>query len=369
MNWAVEVYWGICGTLLLYYLFVFSRMLFFKPKQYAPEHLPPVSVVICAKNEAENLLQYLKVVLIQQYPKFEVIVVNDQSDDITAKIVEDYISRNPNLRLINIKKDVQKPFPGKRFPMKVGVEAATYDIIVTTDADCKPQNPLWLKHLVMEFMSDTNFVLGFSPFTKLSGLLNKVIRYDNTLSAIRYFSFTLAGIPYMGVGRNMAFRKNAYTSWTGYPVKTNRIVAGDDDLFINAVAQRSNTEIALNKESFIYTQPKTTWGEWLSQRTRRSRTFFHYKFHHQVLLSVLALATFSFYLFPITFLFVPEQTLYAAIAGLSVYFIRLTTHIALCEKMNNEDLNYFIILLDLIYTLMLPILFFKIITTKEDKWK
>lgn len=368
MNWAVEVYWVICCTLLFYYLFVFSRLLFFKPKQYAPEHLPPVSVVICAKNEAENLLHYLKVVLIQHYPKFEVIVVNDQSDDNTGKVVEDYITRNPNLRLINIKKDIEKPLSGKKFPLKVGIEAASYDIIVTTDADCKPQNPQWLKHLVMEFMSDTNFVLGFSPFTRASGFLNKLIRYDNTLSAMEYLSFVLAGMPYKGVGRNMAFRKNTYASWEGYPKKTNKILAGDD-LFINAIAKRSNTEIALNKESFIYTQPKTTWGEWLTQKTRHAKAFLHYKFHHQILLFLLSLTTLLFYLFPIAFFFQPEQVLFAAIAGTIVYATRLITHIIVSKKLNNEDLSYFIIFLDLAHILIMPILFFKIITTKEDKWK
>ena len=143
MNWVLELYLGICGALLLYYLVFFRKLLFFKPKQYAPEKLPPVSVVICAKNEAENLEKNLKVVLIQNYPKFEVIVVNDQSTDATAKVVEKYIERNPNLRLINIKKDIEKPMLGKKFPLKVGIEAAIYETIAVTDADCKPSNTLW----------------------------------------------------------------------------------------------------------------------------------------------------------------------------------------------------------------------------------
>lgn len=369
MNWAVEVYWVICSILLLYYLLVYSRLLSFKPKQYAPEHLPAVSVVICAKNEEENLLQYLKVVLIQHYPKFEVIIVNDQSDDNTAKVVQGYIDRNPNLRLINIKKDIQKPLAGKKFPLKVGVDAASYDIIVTTDADCKPLNPKWLRHLVMEFMQETNFVLGYAPFYKTAGFLNKIIRYDNVLNAMNYFSFTLAGLPYTGVGRNMAFRKKGFLEWSGYSAKAQKIEAGDDSLFINSCAKKINTEIALNEEAFIYTPAKTTWSEWLEQKTRHAQAFFHYKFHHQLLLAVFLLATVAFYLFPILFIFFPEQVLLAGIAAATVYIIRIVTHIRISNKLNNEDLNPFIILLDLIYILVLPILFVRTITTKEHKWK
>lgn len=368
-NWAVEVYLGACGLLLLYYLLIFSRFLFFKSKQYPPEHLPAVSVIICARNEAENLLQNLKMVLIQNYPKFEVIVVNDQSEDETAQVVQEYIARNPNLRLINIRKDIEKPLGGKKFPLKVGIEAASYDIIVTTDTDCKPLNPKWLRFLVMEFVQETKLVLGFAPFNKLPGFLNKLIRYDNTLSALNYFSFALAGMPYKGVGRNMAFRKNSYTEWNGYSKRGGKIQAGDDVLFVNAVAKKRSTEIAINKESFIYTQPKTTFGEWLAQRARHAQTNFYYKFYHQFILLLPPLATLILYFFPFAFIFYPEESIYAAIAGGTVYIFRLFVHTVVSNKLDNGDLKWYIIFLDLAYIFTLPILFFKSILSSEKEWK
>ena len=141
MSWPLIVYIAISSILLLYYLIFFSRLYFFRPKQYAPEKMPGVSVVICAKNEEENLLHNLKVILIQKYPVFEVIVVNDQSTDKTPDIVKHYCDRNENLRLINVKPDVVKPLPGKKFPLRAGVSAAKYDIVVVTDADCTASAP------------------------------------------------------------------------------------------------------------------------------------------------------------------------------------------------------------------------------------
>jgi cellulose synthase/poly-beta-1,6-N-acetylglucosamine synthase-like glycosyltransferase len=141
----------------------------------------------------------------------------------------------------------------------VGIEGASHDIIVVTDADCKPANTLWLQTLVSEFMRETDFVLGYAPFNKTSGLLNKFIRFDNVMAAMQYFGF-FAGrdCPYMGVGRNMAFRKKEFLNYEESE-KSKKILSGDDDLFINKKATRATTEIAIHKDSFMFSNAKETW--------------------------------------------------------------------------------------------------------------
>ncbi|HEY0262533.1 MAG TPA: glycosyltransferase, partial [Chitinophagales bacterium] len=273
------------------------------------------------------------------------------------------------LRLINIKNDIEKPLAGKKFPLKVGVEAASYDIIVTTDADCKPLTSRWLRHIAIEFMQETDFVLGYAPFNKASGFLNKIIRYDNVIYSMKYLAFSLAGMPFAATGRNMAFRKNAFLEWKGYSEKAGKILAGDDDLFINANAKKTNAEIALNKDSFMYSNAETSWDDWTFQKMRHAKSFSHYKIHHQFVLIFLALTTFAFYCFPITFFFIPQQAVWALTAGIFVYLMRLYTHIIICNKLNNEDLPFIIILLDLIQVLMTPVLFINTITTKIYRWK
>ena len=347
---------------------VFSRLLFLKPKSYSPEKMPPVSVVICAKNEAENLERNLKVIMIQRYPNFEVIVVNDQSTDNTESVVKYFCDRNNNLRLLNIKKDIVKPLPGKKFPLKMGIESATHDIIVVTDADCKPANTLWLNTLVSEFLRETDFVLGYAPFNKTTGLLNKFIRFDNVMAAMQYLSFSLAGLPYMGVGRNMAFRKKEFLSYEESE-KSKKILSGDDDLFINKKATRAATEIAIHKDSFMFSSAKDTWSDWINQKTRHTQTSYHYSFLSQFLLFFFALLNFSFYFFPIALLILPTNLLYFAIPFSIVLLVKLYMHSKVAIKLNNEDLPVFSLLLDLLYVLHLPFIFMKSIFAKKIAWK
>lgn len=368
MNWLAITYISISALLLLYYIGVFSRLIFLKPKSYSPEKMPSVSVVICAKNEAENLERNLKVIMIQKYPNFEVIVVNDQSTDNTENVVKYFCDRNSNLRLLSIKKDIVKPLPGKKFPLRVGVEGATHDIIVVTDADCKPANTLWLNTLVSEFLRETDFVLGYAPFNKTKGLLNKLIRFDNVIAAMQYFSFSLVGMPYMGVGRNMAFRKKEFLNYEESE-KAKKILSGDDDLFINKKATRAATEIAIHKDSFMFSNAKNTWTEWLNQKTRHTQTSYHYSFLSQFLLFMFALLNFSFYLFPVTFLFVPTNPLYLAIPFATVLLVKLYVHAKVAVKLSNEDLPVLSIFLDLLYVMHLPVIFMKSIFAKKIAWK
>jgi cellulose synthase/poly-beta-1,6-N-acetylglucosamine synthase-like glycosyltransferase len=304
--------------------------------------------------------------MIQNYPAFEVIIVNDQSTDNTVEVIAEYFDRNDNIRLFNIKPG-EKPLPGKKFALKTGIENAQYDIIVVTDADCKPVSAHWLEHLVGNYLNDTDFVLGYAPFYKAPTLLNKIARYENIMTAMQYLSFAKIGMPYMGVGRNMSFRKELFTGWDQKNGKN--ISSGDDDLFVNALAKSRNTELCLHKDAFTYSDAKTTWQEWIRQKTRHVSTSSHYKLIHKFVLFLFALSNFLFYT---SFLVLCIKAFILPIVLLSLVLVLFTKYV-ITAKINNKlqqsDLTGWLIIMDPLYVVYLLLIFILTIFRPNPEWK
>jgi len=368
MSIEFKIFLGCVAIQLLYYLLVFLRLNFVRPFKDVPGFLPGVSVIICAKNEARNLQQFLKIVLIQQYKQFEVIVVNDQSTDNTIDVLVEYYKRNKNLKIVNIEPNERKPYAGKKYALLKGLEAATFDTIVVTDADCRPATTHWLAKMVGCYMDDTQIVLGHSPYETQPGFLNKLIRYENFMTALQYFGFAKAGLPYMGVGRNLSYKKELIKEFKGFE-KASNILTGDDDLFINAVATGGNTMLCIDKSAFMYTQPEKTFNAWLNQKKRHLRSGFRYKFIHQLLLFVFALSNLGFYLTFCVLLAKGEllKPVLALFFGLLLNKLIVTFRVY--KKLGSEDLRFLSPVLDITYTGYLLIIFFLLLLKPKDSWK
>ncbi|HSV88927.1 MAG TPA: glycosyltransferase [Bacteroidales bacterium] len=278
---------------LFYHWFFFRRLAFYRPETVKSENLP-VSVIICARNEAQNLKENLPAILQQNYREYEVIVVNDGSDDDTLVLLNEFKSRFLQLRVINLQKKLNF-FTGKKFPLAVGIRCAKHPVVLLTDADCRPSGPDWINEMASKFDETTEIVLGYGPYRKLPGLLNFLIRYDTLFVAIQYFSFALAGYAYMGVGRNLAYRRNLFFRHNGF-IKHYHIPSGDDDLFVNQVATRRNVRICLNEESQTHSYPKETFGQWFYQKLRHISAGHHYKVRFKGLLWLFFLSQGLFYL-------------------------------------------------------------------------
>jgi glycosyltransferase involved in cell wall biosynthesis len=368
MSTELEIFLGCVGIQLIYYLVVFARLNFVRPYRSLPEFLPPASVVICAKNEAKNLQRNLKIVLIQQYKQFEVIVVNDQSTDNTVDVLVEFYKRNKNLKIVNIPPNEQKPYAGKKYALVKGIEAASFDTIVVTDADCRPGTTHWLAKMVGAYMGNTEIVLGHSVFEKHPGFLNKLIRYENFMTAMQYFGFAVSGLPYMGVGRNLSYKKSLFDRFGGFE-KSKQIMTGDDDLFINELATGKNTEVCIDKDAFTYSQPEKSFGAWLNQKRRHLRSGFRYRFIHQLLLFVFALSGFALYISLIVVLakgWMWKQVL-AVFAG--VVFIKLLSTVRVYKKLGFTDLVFLSPILDVTYTAYLLVIFFLLLFKRRDIWK
>ena len=166
--------------------------------------------------------------------------------------------------------------PGKKFPLSIGIKTAKYEIVLLTDADCVPASELWIEKMQETYDDDTEIVLGYGAFHKKKGLLNKLIRWETFHTALQYFSYTLAGKPYMGVGRNLSYKKTVFFRHKGFSAHNN-ILSGDDDLFINNAATKKNTKINIDKDAFTLSEPVKSWGQWVKQKTRHYSTGKHYK--------------------------------------------------------------------------------------------
>ncbi len=256
------------STLLVqcfYYLGIYIRLPLYKPEK-RKNSSKGISIVICARNEAKNLEDFLPRILEQVYPKFEVVVVNDCSTDHTEELLSEMKVRYGNLRYTNIPLN-EKFAHGKKLALTVGLKSAQYDHVLLSDADCYPADKLWLQFMAGKLGGGKEIVLGYGRYEKRKGLLNLIIRYETVFTAIQYLSFALKGKPYMGVGRNLAYRKDLFFKNKGFAGHYH-IASGDDDLFVNQHSVKENTSIEIERESHTVSIPKEGFGAWVRQKRR-----------------------------------------------------------------------------------------------------
>ncbi|MBA3664383.1 MAG: glycosyltransferase [Bacteroidetes bacterium] len=236
----------------------------------------PVSIIICAKNEDDNLTEFLPKILTQNYPaEFEVIVVNDCSIDNTENVIDEFAKIFPNLRKANIKEDAYYKH-GKKFALLVGIKAARFNRLVLTDADCYPASNNWLKQMAARFSIEKEIILGYGAYEKQKGLLNKLIRFDAFIIAVQYLSAGIKNKAYMGVGRNLAYNKDTFFKNKGF-ANHYHIQSGDDDLFVNEAATATNVAVCVSHDAITFSKPKTTFKEWRMQKARHLTTAPLYK--------------------------------------------------------------------------------------------
>lgn len=330
---------------LFYYLFFFRRIAFFKNKIKSQSQQHPVSVVICARDEDENIARNLPGVLVQHYPStHEVIVVNDNSVDDSKYILQELKRTFKFLNVIELTHEA-KLISGKKYPLSIGIKEAKNEILLLTDADCVPASEFWLQKMQDAYYNGVEVVLGYGGYHKLPGVLNKLIRFETFHSALQYLSYAVAGVPYMGVGRNLSYKRDVFIRNKGF-ASINHIPSGDDDLFISKVATNKNTSVVLDPEAITLSNPKTTFGGWMKQKKRHYTTAKYYKPKHKFLLGLYTSTQFLFYPLLIASAIFFDWRIALGILGLKllaqgfIYFKAM-------KKMNENDLWPYFILLDI----------------------
>jgi cellulose synthase/poly-beta-1,6-N-acetylglucosamine synthase-like glycosyltransferase len=351
---------------LLVYFLIYGSFAFHKTNDKSEDNLRPVSVIICAKNEEQHLVKNLPFILKQDYPEYEVIVVDDYSQDETKVILEDFERKYPHLRIITVKEE--RPYKiGKKFPLTLGIKGAKYDIVVLTDADCMPASDQWLKKISSNFTDKIEIVLGYGAYEKLPGFLNKIIRFDTFIIAMQYFSFALKGKTYMGVGRNLAYKKELFFKNKGFANHTH-IASGDDDLFIHRVAKSDNVAIEYEHTSHTISSPKKTFTEWAWQKKRHLTTAPFYRKSVKLFLGYLYLLPVIFYLIFIILLALN----YALYIIFGLFLIRIGVQLLVYRKamikLNEKDLLYYAPVLEILFIFIQPYLYISSKLTKNLPW-
>jgi glycosyltransferase involved in cell wall biosynthesis len=352
---------------LVYYLIVFGKFAFSKIQKSNPKKIS-ISVIVCAKNEAENVVRFIPLLAEQDYPDFEIILIDDASSDATTDIFEEFEKQYSNVRLVKVKNN-EAFWGNKKYAMTLGIKASKNDYLLFTDADCYPASKDWIKTMSSQFTMHKTIVLGYGAYEKIANsFLNKIIRFETMLTAVQYFSWAKIGRPYMGIGRNLAYKKEEFYNVKGF-ISHMKIRSGDDDLFINQVTTSKNTAICASPESFTYSQPKTTFKDWFTQKRRHVSTAHFYKSFDKIQLALFYVSQLLFVLLAIILLaFQFQWILVLSLIGFRYLFTWITLGFA-SGKLKEKDVMYWFPIIEIVLIFTQLNIFITNIFSKPIHWK
>ncbi len=352
-------------TQIIYLFLVQARLLFSKTPSVQDVRFP-VSVILCARNEEDNLFKHLPIILEQDYPDFEVIVVNDQSVDDSRQILKAYQEKYPHLRYIELEKNRHRKF-GKKVPLTLGIKGAKHEHLLLLDADCFPNSNQWIKGMMAQFVGEKSIVLGVGPYERSKGILNKMIRFDATQIAITYLGAAKLGLPYMGVGRNLAYTKSLFFEVGGFK-KHYHIQSGDDDLFVQDAARRKNTGVALDAETFVYSIPKKTWRGWFKQKQRHYTTASKYRLINKLFLGIFPSSMIFMLISFFILLFNYKWWLFATALIVFRFLLYWIVNGLVLKKLKTKNLIGFYPVFELVHFVLMPFVYYSSERRDASKW-
>lgn len=291
---------------MVYHWLVFSKVAFYKKNRRpkTDDELEPVSVVVWTRDSYEYLIEMLPLLLNQDYPDFEIVVVNDCSEDGTEDYLKDLERVEPRIKPVLLRQHLNF-FNGKKFPLSMGIKSAKNDLLILTDVNCKPDTNKWLRSVVDCYKRNTEVVIGYCPIMFKKGLLNRIMRFDGLQQGLFYLSSALNGHPYMGIGKNLSYRKEMFYRNKGFTSHYTTSV-GDDDLFISQVATKKNAEVLIDADNAIRTLPTDSFSLWMHQKSSRYSTIPQYNLGTKVSQGIFLWSQFLFYASFIALLCLPH---------------------------------------------------------------
>ncbi|MBL6660878.1 MAG: glycosyltransferase [Crocinitomicaceae bacterium] len=352
-------------TVQLYYiLFIFQKLAFLNPQRKSASNEIPISVIIAARNESHKLQENLRFILEQDYSNFELIVVNNNSSDDSYQVLSALKKGHNHLKIIEFN-NPDHIRQGKKLPLTLGIKAAKNEHLLLTDADCKPKSNQWIKKMAKGF-KEKEIILGYGPYIKTSGLLNSIIRFDTAWIGMNYFSFALNGVPYMGVGRNLAYTKSAYQAVDGY--KSHHMLAsGDDDLFIQEASKKSSLGIEIDADTHCFSPSKNTWSEWIHQKSRHFTTTPKYSFIKKLLLATYPITLVATW-FSFVSLMILSNSVFICIIMILFYLAKWWIQGKCLIKLNERKFALFFPFWDLFYSFLSPVLYIVGKTKRNKNW-
>ncbi|NLL29268.1 MAG: glycosyltransferase [Bacteroidales bacterium] len=347
----------------------FARFSFYRAdkKKKSSNKFPPVSIVIAAKNEFLNIKENIQFLLNQDYPEFEILIVDDNSQDDTWDLITSFRIDNPHLRAVRLKDSISVSC-GKKFPLSIGIKEAQYDYVLLTDADCRPASPLWIKKMISEYDENVQIVLGYGKYYHRKSFLNLFIRFDTARIAMQYFSAAIARFPYMGVGRNLTYKKDLFLKGKGFTNHFN-LPSGDDDLFVSEHANSTNTAICIDPDTFMFSKAKRTLKSWWNQKRRHLTSGNKYLFKHKLFLGLYQLNVLAFPVFACILLVSNAFVFWVLLLVLIKYLTQWIIFSGVLKKLEERKLLLTSPLFETIITVFNTIVYISNIINKPKKWK
>lgn len=287
---------------------------------------PSVSVVLIVHNDSASLERNLPFLLEQEYPDFEIVVVNYCSTDESRYILKVLSKFYTHLKVVNFTQDVNL-FQGLKYPLSIGIRSASKQVVLLTEIDCIPATFGWIADMMSAYTeTDHQIVMGYTGLNISHNLLGCLQQYDNLVYQCQYLSAALRKHPYTGCGRNLSYRKKFFFDCNGF---INHYVVSDgaDDMFINQNATGANARVMLRSNSFVYAPSRPNFGKWHLHRKHRTVTRRTYPFLSKVRLILYPLSLVLFYT-TLILLFLLTPCPWPVVAGL--LFLKLFWQI-ICE--------------------------------------
>ncbi len=357
---------GLCVLAQLYFALIY----FFPLSRYKDPEVTqrvPVSVIVAAHNEQDNLFELLPMLLDQDYPEFEIVLVNDRSDDDTEFYLHELEKQFPHFKVVTVKRTPEY-LNSKKYALALGIRAAKHEHLLFTDADCRPYSTKWIEKMQSGYVTGADIVLGYSPYAQLKGFLNHLIRYETLLTAIQYLSQANKGRPYMGVGRNLSYTKACFFRNKGFASHI-KSTGGDDDLFVRDAVNNSKVNIVIDQEAQTWSIPKKTFWAWITQKRRHLSAGKKYKAKDKRKIGVFVISNIFFYVLAIILLVVNSHlAILAGIIGLR-YLVVFTAYIMAARRLNDKLSLFLLPVLDVVYFFIYLFLGVSVVLYKRIRWK
>jgi glycosyltransferase involved in cell wall biosynthesis len=350
---------------IAYYL-TFSSFLFKRKKRKRDSEKPPVSVIVFAKNSAAQLKENLPYLLAQEYPTFEIVLINNASSDETDEVMETFQEENENIKIVNV--DNNEAFwNNKKYSLTLGIKASKYDRLLFTDANAHPISEHWISEMSGKFTVKITIILGYEKYKNESTFKNLFFRFHHLLSAIKCFSFAKTGNPFMAFGNNLAYNKAEFFKVNGF-IKHIKFKYGEDDLFIRDAANEENINFCISKDSFIETNPPESFSDWFHQQRVSNSMRQHYKFKHRFILSFFILSKVIFYALAVVLFFMYPWELILAFVLAYVLIQYLVIGFS-AKKLNEPQVIFFLPFLEISLILIQISIFSANLISKPNHWK
>jgi glycosyltransferase involved in cell wall biosynthesis len=361
------VFAGITAIQVLYYLGVFSQFAFAKKQPPKPKKIP-ISVIVCAKNQEENVKMFVPILARQNYPNYEIVLINDASSDDTLEVFKEFAKQYPNIKLVDVVNN-EAFWANKKYALTLGIKAATNEYLLFTDSNSYPSSENWITEMSACFTPTKTIVLGYGAYEKVrKSFLNLLIRFDTMLHSTQYFAWAKLGKPYTGSGKNMAYKREEFFKTNGF-INHMQIRMGEDSLFINEAATAKNTTICFNKDSFTYSKAKTTFKDWFKLKQNRSAVITFFKSFDKFQLGLFHFSQFWFLILAILLLAVGYNWIYlVSLIGFRYLISWLVLGFS-ASKLSEKDTIYFYPFLEIIMMFIQANLFFVNLFSKPKPWK